>query len=115
MPDQVIQPYDTTIAQRRPFGKQSLSPREFGGWLYGQVQAWRARYATPSQGPLLIVLAGQEYWRWLVEYRLEFSVPLDGLSIGQRIRWLQQHTAVCRHAQATSLTQPSLFPDQRKP
>ena len=73
LPDQVIQPYDTTIAQRRPFGQQPLSPREFGGWLYGQVQAWRARYATPSQGPVLIILAGKEYWRWLVEYRLEFS------------------------------------------
>lgn len=108
-PEEVIEPYEATIAQRRPFGGPALSPREFGGWLYAHVQAWRSRHVTPSQVPRLVVLAGKEYWRWLPEHGLNVETPLDGLGIGERLRWLKQQTAPCR-SQDMPPRQPLLFP-----
>lgn len=108
-PHEVIEPYDTTVAQRRPYGGPPLSPKEFGFWLYAQVQAWRSRYAMPPRAPRLIVLAGRDYWRWLVEHRLEIHVPLDGLGIGERLRWLKQQTGP-RPEIGHRPEQPTLFP-----
>jgi len=94
-PDTVIEPYDTTIAQRRPFGQPPLTPEEFGIWLNAHVQSWLCRYVTRSQVPELIILAGKDYWTWLSNRSLPFSVPLDGLGIGERLRWLKQRTTGC--------------------
>lgn len=113
-PDNVIEPYDTTIAQRRPFGQPPLSPKDFGTWLYAQVQAWRTRYATPAQAPRLVILAGKSYWRWLVD-RLDFDVPLDGLGIGERIWWLQRQTGARFNGRDERQATPSLFPDAHNP
>ncbi len=110
-PDMEIEPYDTTIAQRRPFGQPPLSRKDFGNWLYSHVQAWRSRYATPTEGPRLVILAGKPYWACLVG-RLEFTVPLDGLGIGQRLRWLKQQTAPRQKQWASPPAAPSLFRDQ---
>jgi hypothetical protein len=35
-----------------------------------------------------VVLAGRAYWRCLAERGLEVYAPLDGLGIGERLRWL---------------------------
>src|SRR5262249_37812985 len=109
--DEVIAPYDTTIAQRQPFGGPTLSPKDFGCWLYAQVQAWRCRYATPQQGPRLVVLAGRDYWRWLVEHGLEVSAPLDGMAIGARLSWLKQQTRSCSEKRSTAPIPSLLFAD----
>jgi hypothetical protein len=114
-PDEVIAPYDTTIAARQPFCGPRLSPREFDTWLYAHVQAWRSRYATLTCGPRLFVLAGRAYWRCLVERRLEVCVPLDGLSIGKRLRWLKQQTAARLMPGDRRPKQPSLFPEDSAP
>jgi hypothetical protein len=114
-PHAVIAPYDTTVAARRPFGGPRLSPREFDAWLYAHVQAWRSRYATPTGGPRLVVLAGRAYWRCLVERGLEVCAPLDGLGIGQRLRWLKQRTAASPRQKAGRTGQPSLFPEVGAP
>ncbi len=95
LPDRVIEPYDTTIAEHSPYGRARLSPAEYATWLYASVQAWRCRYATgPTQGPRLIVLAGREYWAPLVERSLPLAVelPLEGLGIGERLKWLRRET-----------------------
>jgi hypothetical protein len=100
-PDAVIEPYDTTVADRTPFGMARLTPKEFGFWLYASVQAWRSRFATANQAPALVVLAGRDYWRWLVEHRLPLNTPLDGLGIGQRLHWLKEQIAA--HAGDTTI------------
>jgi hypothetical protein len=102
----VIQPYDTTIADRSPFGQSPLTPKEFGPWLCASVQAWRSRFATPARGAALVILAGRDYWQGLVGHRLSFSTPLDGLNIGRRLRWLKQQTA---RAQTAEVTRTPLF------
>lgn len=107
-PDAIIEPYDTTIAERRPFDQPTLSRKEFGTWLYAQVQAWRAPYATPTQGPTLVILAGKNYWHWLTD-RLDFSVPLDGLGIGERLQWLKQQTTIAAAERKAHWPGASLF------
>jgi hypothetical protein len=47
-PDQVIEPYDATVADRRPFGGPRLSAPDFRRWLYAHVQRWRCRHVTPG-------------------------------------------------------------------
>jgi hypothetical protein len=89
-PEEVISPYDVTIRQRSPRGQTRLSPTEFETWLYAQVQAWRAQYLRPRQSSRLVLLAGKEYWCWLANRKMSLAIPLDGMSIGARIRWLQQ-------------------------
>jgi hypothetical protein len=94
-PDQVIEPCDTTIADRSPFGQPRLTTKGFGTWLYASVQAWRSRFATATEAPALVILAGRDRWQWLIGWRIAFSTPLGGLGIGERFRWLKQHTAEC--------------------
>ena len=59
----------------------------------------------------LVVLAGQDYWRCLAERGLEIVAPLDGLGIGQRLRWLKQHTAAGLVPGDRQSESPSLFRD----
>jgi hypothetical protein len=91
-PDAVLEPYDVTIRQRRPYGQAPLSSEEFQTWLCASVQRWRCKYVQGSQTPQLIVLAGKDYWRWL-KASFTFSVPMDGLGIGERLQWLQEQLA----------------------
>jgi hypothetical protein len=114
-PDQVIEPYDATVADRRPFGGPPLSPREFDHWLYAHVQAWRCRYVTAQDVPRLVVLAGREYWHCLAEHGLEVCVPLDGLPIGRRLHWLKQQTDDRPFPADGRLRLPALFPDFERP
>jgi hypothetical protein len=114
-PDEVIAPYDTTVGDRRPFGGPRLSPGEFDTWLYAHVQAWRSRYATSTSSPRLVVLAGRAYSRCLVQRGLEFCAPLDGLGIGERLRWLQRQTARSPRREDRPRGQPSLFTDAGAP
>jgi hypothetical protein len=108
-PDEVIEPYDATVADRRPFGGPPLSPGDYSTWLYSHVQVWRCRYATRRETPRLVVLAGKEYWQCLVEHGLEVVTPLDGLGIGERICWLKRQTAACAREVSSPLEQPYLF------
>jgi hypothetical protein len=108
-PDEVIAPYDTTITARQPFGGPRLPPKDFDTWLYAHVQAWRSRYASSTSVPRLVVLAGREYWRCLVDHGLEVCVPLDGLGIGKRLRWLKHQTAADPTPENRP-EQPFLFP-----
>jgi hypothetical protein len=101
-PDEVIAPYDTPISARQPFGGPRLSPKEFDTWLYAHVQAWRSQY-VPAR---LVVLAGRAYWQCLVERGLEVCTPLDGLGIGERLRWLKRQTATRPNGR------PTLFREQ---
>jgi hypothetical protein len=114
-PDEVIGPYDNTIAQRRPFGGKPLTPPEYDGWMYGHAQArFICHYATPTQQPRLIVLAGKDYWRGLVAHGLKVETPLDGLGIGERLRWLKQQTATARPETGRVPGQLLLFPELSK-
>lgn len=41
-----------------------------------------------------ILLAGRQYWRYLVPYLGSYSVPLDGLRTGERIEFLKWMTSI---------------------
>ena len=89
-PDEVIEPYDRSIRERRPFDqRRPLSSKDFAQCVYAAVQGWACRFATPTEGPRLVVLAGQDYWQW-IDGHFDMERPLDGLGIGQRLRWLRQ-------------------------
>jgi hypothetical protein len=109
-PEKVIEPYDTTIADRSPFGQERLTVKEFGFWLYAGVQAWRSQFFTANQTPRLVVLAGRDYWSCLVTHRLSVTAPLDGLSIGPRLQWLKRQIA--EHA---TKSRPTVLPSVTKP
>jgi hypothetical protein len=114
-PDEILAPYDTTVADRQPFGGPRLSPGQFDTWLYAHVQAWRSRYFTATGAPRLVVLAGRAYWRSLVDHGLEVCLPLDGLGIGEQLRWLKQQTAASLGQEDRRSRQPSLYPEAGAP
>lgn len=98
-PEQTIEPYDRTVRERRPFNQaHPLRPADYATWMYASVQAQICQYATPGQAPRLIVLAGKDYWQ-LLAGRYEMELPLDGMGVGERLRWLKERT------------EPSLFDD----
>jgi hypothetical protein len=79
-PEQTIQPYEQTL---------NAMPRT-------ERQAWAARVqqqmelALPDVGRC-VVLAGQRYREFLMDYltrRYTVEVPMEGLAIGQQLRWL---------------------------
>jgi hypothetical protein len=109
-PDEVLAPYQGTLAERRPFGGHPLSPAEYGRWLYAHVQAWRSRYVTPAQVPRLVVLAGNGYWQPLSEHGLVVEAPLEGLGIGERLRWLKRQLSPGNPTRKTPPGQLLLFP-----
>jgi hypothetical protein len=84
-PEKVLEPYDARA------GGSGLGSRLFRGWLYAAVQAWICRWASRYQYPPLVILAGKDYWECLAG-RIPFTVPLDGLGIGRRLRWLKEQT-----------------------
>jgi hypothetical protein len=93
-PDKVLEPYNTRLADRRPHGvNPPLNRQEMWHWLYAAVQAWRCQYAAPTRAAPLVILAGKDYWEPLAG-RMPFEIPLDGLGIGDRLKWLKVATAV---------------------
>lgn len=76
--DQVIEPYDLTLAQLLPRAR-----REWARRVIDQLDA-----AVPP-GALTIFLAGRLYREGLLEWAgRRFFVPMAGLSLGEQKRWL---------------------------
>lgn len=82
-PDQVIEPYDATLAQ--------MLPRERREWSRRVIRALDELLAP---GDLTVFLAGRLYREGLLEWAgRRFFVPMAGLSLGEQKRWLIRHLA----------------------
>lgn len=83
-PLQIIEPY-----QRRMSDWLPVQRREWGFRVARQLEAYIAL------GDEVVILAGREYRAALgrnLGRRVDVTVPLEGLGIGQQLRWLKQAT-----------------------
>lgn len=104
MPNDVIDPYDQTLTHDK-HAWRALAWRTMA-----VVQDWAASRDLFERGNFrelitLEVLAGHDYaellrWPWRRCPRLEVVEPMQGLGIGERLRWLKQ---------ANKPNQPRLF------
>jgi hypothetical protein len=82
-PDEVIEPYEQTLKQMR----------------VDERRAWAARVQAQMEERLpkadrIVILAGQRYREFLIDYlgrRATVEIPLEGLRIGEQLRWLGHH------------------------
>ena len=82
-PDQVLAPYDVTLADQSPADRRAWNDR-----VLGQLQAAGVDLQAP-----LVMLAGVNYRGW-ADLRLQArSAPMAGLGIGQQKAWLKAQLA----------------------
>ncbi len=83
-PDQVLEPYNTTLKTMGKSARQAWAERVFAS-LQPRL----------SSGDTVIFLAGQVYREFLLERisRLgcKIEIPMEGLRIGEQMQWLNQH------------------------
>jgi hypothetical protein len=81
-PDTVIEPYDYSIRRQRVKERQH--------W------AWRVRVQMKFESIMncrFVALAGSTYVKPFAKLGLEISQPMQGLSIGRQLQWLNQSIA----------------------
>ena len=91
-PEQVLEPYEATL-------NTEAERRQWTWDTFGQIVLERAcgRFpdltGDPLLVPIVVILAGQHYRRYLVPdlkaAGYQVHVPLDGMGIGQQIAWLR--------------------------
>lgn len=85
VPDQVIAPYDKTLNTMKMTDRRAWSERVL-------IQLGKA---VPDLVKV-VFLAGKRYREFLVphlkEHGVEISIPMEGLGIGEQLRWLTQNT-----------------------
>ena len=81
-PAQVVEPYDTRLAT-------SAQANEWANEVRGQLAAELAD--TPRA--VLVTLAGARYQTVLRPCQWPFQIPMQGLGIGQQLRWLTAQLA----------------------
>lgn len=83
-PDTVIAPYEKTLNTMRVAARREWSNR-VKNQLASQLPA----------ADRIVVLAGQRYREFLMDYLdsavPQVDIPLDGLRIGEQLRWLKAH------------------------
>jgi hypothetical protein len=84
-PETIIEPYDESLNTRAAAERQ--------GWAVRVSKALREQF--PADQWKLIILAGKAYREPLVgmleTYGYKVEVPMQGLGIGQQIKWLNYH------------------------
>lgn len=83
-PDQVIEPYNQTL--------KTMSIKTRREWAYRVINNLRC---ILSPGDKVIFLAGRVYRENLIgpiiEMGCRVEIPMEGLSIGKQLSWLNQH------------------------
>ena len=83
-PDQVLEPYNTTLKTMGKIDRQK--------WAEGVFSSLQSHLKS---GDAVILLAGQTYREFLVnpisQMSCSISIPLEGLRIGEQMQWLNQH------------------------
>ena len=84
-PDEMIEPYEVTL------NKMPIAERR--AWAASVLVALRP---LMHDGDAVVILAGERYRQFLVpELRaqgIRVHVPLEGLGLGQQLRWFDEHT-----------------------
>ncbi len=76
--DQVVEPYDLTLRQ--------MSRHELKAWANIVIKELRKEVNLDSDE--VIFLAGKEYRRFLIPEIKNYKVPMEGLRIGEQLRFL---------------------------
>ncbi|MCS4301928.1 DUF6884 domain-containing protein [Chryseobacterium sp. BIGb0232] len=91
--DKEIAPYDVTLSNvskaKRRIGQTILTSKEKLNWgkeIIGQLSK-----ETDLQNDEFIVLAGQEYIKPIIKDILRCENPLEGLRIGERLKFLKEN------------------------
>ena len=80
--NQRIEPYELTL------NKMSVN----------EVKAWSERVISKLERLVnleedeIIFIAGQRYRQFLISHITHYSVPLEGMSFGQQLRYMKAHT-----------------------
>ncbi len=90
----VIEPYDVTLSnlpknKRKP-GLKVLTAVEKKEW--GDIVIVQLSNQFDLEHDKFIILAGNEYIKPIIERLKNSEMPLDGLSIGERLAFLKKHT-----------------------
>lgn len=84
-PDQTLAPYEQTL--------NDMGVEDRREWALG-VQTQMDHQLPDTER--IVILAGQRYREFLIEYLLQraasVEVPLEGLRIGEQLNWLGRHT-----------------------
>lgn len=78
----IIEPYDITL---KTFDRQELL-----NWTSMVVSSLKQKTSLMEDN--FIILAGDIYCRNLLTHIKNYTLPLKGLSIGKRLKWLKEHT-----------------------
>lgn len=83
--DAVVEPYDLRISD--------LSPEDRRAWSLGVASRLTGASVYESNPVEVVVLAGRDYCAAITRPdHMTLTEPLFGLQIGERLRWLAQHT-----------------------
>ena len=80
-PDDVIKPYEMTL--------KTMSASERMAWSEKVLESLRDE--TDLTKDHFVFLAGQSYRQGLTPYLRHYAVPMEGLSFGQQLQWLNIH------------------------
>jgi hypothetical protein len=82
-PDTVIEPYEQTLKRMRADEREA--------WAHDVLGALRQN--CDLERDQFVFLAGEPYRRDLVPHIKHYAVPMDGLSFGRQLQWLQERVA----------------------
>ena len=79
-PETEIDPYEETL--------NTKSDREIRSWANGVLASLRE--TTDIIRDSFVILAGERYRKHLINYLPNHTVPMQGLGIGQQLKWLKE-------------------------
>lgn len=78
---ETIEPYDITLNKMRI--------KEIKIWAHEVIQQLHKK--TDVENDLFIFLTGRTYCNYLLPHLKHYKTPLDGLNLGNRLRFLNEH------------------------
>lgn len=79
-PDQVIAPYEMTL--------KTMGEPQKRAWANSVINSLRQN--TDLQSDIFIILAGEDYRKYLIPSLKHYEIPLEGLAFGQQLHELKQ-------------------------
>lgn len=79
--DEFLEPYNLTL--------NNFSKDERIEWSNKVIE--KLKSVTSIDSDNFIILAGNNYYEYLINKLKHYELPLDGLGIGKRLKWLDEH------------------------
>ena len=79
--DEFLEPYNLTL--------NNFSKDERIEWSDKVIE--KLKLVTSIDNDNFIILAGNNYYEYLINKLKHYELPLDGLGIGKRLKWLDEH------------------------